>query len=226
MQIVAIVQQKGGCGKTTITGNLLGELLRAKQSVVAFDLDDQKSLTRWARRGQGVLHDRVQTMAINRQLRGSFRAAVGAAGADYVLLDCPPGFADPALEASLIAQLALVPVGPSTSDIDSAVETLFELRSAQKINPALQIAFVPTLLDRTAVSRDLPTFLGRYLVPVFPGITRLVANIEAYTQGLTVRECVPSSKSVGEFEALMQGVQQWERSRDLIATQLNLSAQA
>jgi ATPases involved in chromosome partitioning len=199
VQIVAIVQQKGGCGKTTITGNLVGELLRAERSVFAFDLDDQKSLTRWARRGQGVLHDRVQAMAINKQLRASFRAAVHATAADYVLLDCPPGFADPALEASLIAQLALIPVGPSTSDIDSAVETHFELRSAQKINPALQIAFVPTLLDRTAFSRDLPAFLGRYGAPVLPGITRLVANIEAYTQGLTVRECAPPARAWGSL---------------------------
>ena len=44
MAIIAIIQQKGGVGKSTITANLAGELVSFGRSVKVLDLDPQQSL--------------------------------------------------------------------------------------------------------------------------------------------------------------------------------------
>ena len=42
--IIAVIQQKGGVGKSTISANLAGELVRFGRSVAVVDLDPQRSL--------------------------------------------------------------------------------------------------------------------------------------------------------------------------------------
>jgi chromosome partitioning protein len=45
MEIISVINYKGGVGKTTITANLAAELAFRGQSVLAIDLDPQASLT-------------------------------------------------------------------------------------------------------------------------------------------------------------------------------------
>ena len=51
MAIIAVIQQKGGVGKSTITANLAGELASSGRSVRVLDLDPQLSLANWSRLG-------------------------------------------------------------------------------------------------------------------------------------------------------------------------------
>lgn len=53
MAVIAVIQQKGGVGKSTITANLAAELVHAKHEVILLDLDPQQSLTHWAAMGMG-----------------------------------------------------------------------------------------------------------------------------------------------------------------------------
>jgi hypothetical protein len=57
--IIAVIQQKGGVGKSTITANLAGELVEKKLIVRVLDLDPQQSVATWARLGGGVLSEIV-----------------------------------------------------------------------------------------------------------------------------------------------------------------------
>lgn len=49
MAVIAVIQQKGGVVKSTITANLAGELVEKKLIVRVLDLDPQESLAAWAR---------------------------------------------------------------------------------------------------------------------------------------------------------------------------------
>ena len=64
MAVIAVIQQKGGVGKTTITANVAGELVRKGRAVKILDLDPQQSLVIWAQLGSGLLRDIVEPVSI------------------------------------------------------------------------------------------------------------------------------------------------------------------
>ena len=105
MAIIAIIQQKGGVGKSTITANLAGELVSFGRSVKVLDLDPQQSLANWSKLGDGLLGKIVEALAINSPQ--AFRAKVSSLSnnAERVLLDCPPGLPDAGIMAALLADL-------------------------------------------------------------------------------------------------------------------------
>ena len=75
--IIAMIQQKGGVGKSTISANLAGELVRFGRSVAVVDLDPQRSLAHWAKLGNGLLSELVE--AVNITSPAAFQAKISAA---------------------------------------------------------------------------------------------------------------------------------------------------
>jgi chromosome partitioning protein len=125
--LIAVANQKGGCGKTTTAMNLAGGLTKAKYRVLVVDADPQASATMWSlARGQGSLPFDVTTA---RQIKGKFRELADGSDYDLVLIDCPPGMiGDPdqagssriAKDALRHADAILVPLRPSTLDFSAA----------------------------------------------------------------------------------------------------------
>lgn len=210
MPIIAVTGRKGGIGKSTITANLAVELLALGHSVAVIDTDPQKSLKHWAALGEGVLSDIVVTL--DTESPDLFRGAVAAAQerVDIVLIDTPPGFADPALMANLVADLVLLPVGPSPLDImavNDAVEVARQVRQERKTGKP-EIRFIPSrTVANVRLSNDLPASLEEIGEPVLPGIGLRTVIAEAALSGHTVREYAPASKAGAEFEALAIAVE-------------------
>src|ERR1700719_837378 len=121
MAIIAITGRKGGIGKSTIAGNLAAEFDAMGQTVVLLDADPQHSLAAWAAQGDGMLSRCVQ-IADGDGLRDSARKA--AKDADIVLIDTPPGMPQTAYDAAMVADLVLLPCGPSPLDLFALKEAL------------------------------------------------------------------------------------------------------
>jgi chromosome partitioning protein len=141
-----------------------------------------------------------------------FRAAVDAAAgrASRVLIDTPPGFADPALLAALCADLVLLPTGPSPLDIMAARDALALAREArtQRGGDKPLIRFVPSkVVARTTLGRDRPESLSDLGEPALPGIGQRTIAAEAALSGLTVREAAMGSACQVEFAALAAAVE-------------------
>jgi chromosome partitioning protein len=209
--IIAVTGRKGGIGKSTLTANLAAELAALGHTVAVLDTDPQQSLVAWAGLGSGCLTTCVT--AVETASPERFQAAVrtAAATAARVLIDTPPGFADPALLAALLADLVLLPAGPSPLDMLAAREALALTREARTQRGGLKpvIRFVPSKIQaHTTLSRDLVTSLAGFGEPVLPAIGQRVAVAEAALHGLTVREYAPSSAAHAEFIALAHAVEE------------------
>src|SRR5271169_1400677 len=117
MAVVVIAGRKGGIGKSTIAGNLAGEFAAMGQTVAALDADPQHSLAAWAEQGEGMLSQCVEqvTRGTAAALYGKVRAAQERA--DVVLVDTPPGIQEITWQAMMVADLVLLPCGPSPLDL-------------------------------------------------------------------------------------------------------------
>ena len=209
MAVIAITGRKGGIGKSTITANIAAELLLLGRSVAVLDTDPQRSLVGWAALGDGVLREIVRAVAVTNP--GQFRAAVrkASAGADRVLIDTPPGFADPALLASLAADLVLLPCGPSPLDILAVRDALDLARQARQERGANlpSIRFIPSKVTGTRLGRGLADSLAELGEPVLPPIGQRAVTAEAALTGLTVREFAEGSAAQLEFAALAAAIE-------------------
>ena len=210
MAIIALIQQKGGVGKSTITANLAGELVSSGRSVRVLDLDPQQSLVSWSKLGNGLLKEIVQ--AIQTDHPQGFKVSVLSSASDFdrVLLDCPPGLPDAGIMAALLADLVILPVTPSPLDILAGKEALIFARDARRKRKDGKpiIRFAPARLSvNTVLSKDLPGSLENLGEPILPGTSQRVAVAEAVLKGLTVGDYAPESKAHQDFQELAKSVE-------------------
>jgi chromosome partitioning protein len=209
MFVIAITGRKGGIGKSTLVANIGAEMAGLGRSVALLDTDPQQSLIAWARLGDGFLSKHVKAVDASRP--EGFRLAVRDLSAtDRVLIDTPPGFADPALLASLVADLVLLPAGPSPLDIMAAKDALalaLEARKERGDNKP-EVRFVPSKVQPwTNLGRDLPESLRELGEKTLPAIAQRVVVAEATLSGLTVSEYSPQSSAHEEFRALAKAIE-------------------
>ncbi|MBN8443103.1 MAG: AAA family ATPase [Thauera sp.] len=183
--IVALLSQKGGVGKTTVTMQLAAGLARRGRRVAIGDLDPQESASRWAASASAaapfpalVAGLRGERADIERALR------THAQGADLILLDCPPSIEHLHTLAALeLADVALLPVVPSPTDLWStrAVERLVVATMARR--PALRAALLPNRVQRTGLAGDVLEVLREFELPV---LDAALAQRNAYAQSAVI----------------------------------------
>jgi len=208
MAVVVVAGRKGGIGKSTITGNLAAEFFAMGHTVSALDADPQHSLAAWAKQGRGMLSKCVEKVNGGpEELRVKIRVARGTV--DMVFVDTPPGLMEVAYQAMLLADLVLLPCGPSPLDIFPLKEALnLALKArAERRSKKPRIRFVPSkILRSTTLGRELATSLAELGRKVLPAVGQRVVIAEAVVTGLTVREFAPGSAAQLEFEELAKAV--------------------
>jgi chromosome partitioning protein len=140
-------------------------------------------------------------------LRKKMRAAEKTV--DIVLVDTPPGIEDVAYQAMLLADLVLLPCGPSPLDLFPLKEAMgLALKArAERRSKKPRIRFVPSkVLMNTNLGRGLSSSLEQLGKKVLPGIGQRIVVAEAVITGLTVREYAPGSAAQEEFEQLAKAI--------------------
>lgn len=208
MAIIGVAGRKGGVGKSTIAGNLAAEFAAMKRIVRVLDADPQHSLVAWAAQGDGMLARTVEKVEGG---DGTLRARVRQAekDADIVLIDTPPGAPEIAYEAALVADLLLLPCGPSPLDLFALKEVLsLGLKArAERRSKKPRIRFVPSkVLMSTNLGRGLASSLKDMGKKVLPPIGQRIVVAEAVASGLTVAEYAPDSTAHEEFRELAKAV--------------------
>lgn len=200
--ILATLNQKGGCGKTTLAVNLAGLL---KGTVALVDADPQGSATRWSGLRQG--EPRFQVVPLDAG-RGAthFKGGLDRLAADTVVIDTPPELQEASMLAALLADLVLIPVTPSPFDFWGAEQAVSLAREAreQRGGPLPLAVLVPYRLKAgTVLARQLTPTLARLGEPVGPAIHDRIALVEAALAGQTIREYEPGGVAHREFQELL-----------------------
>ena len=104
-RVIALLNQKGGAGKTTLATHLAGELAWAGRRVTLLDADPQGSALDWAqRRAQSGLERLYGVFGLARDTLHHETPQI-AQEADFVIIDGPPRVAALARSALLAADL-------------------------------------------------------------------------------------------------------------------------
>jgi chromosome partitioning protein len=127
MMVVAVVNTKGGVGKTTLTSALAVRAMQDGHKVVMIDLDPQHSLEAWwQRRGSPdnpkVIADVDTASAGLAQIKGMNDA--------WVFIDTPPAFLAVIEDAVGAATFNLIPVKASVGDLQATQDAVVLCQNA------------------------------------------------------------------------------------------------
>jgi len=200
--IVALLNQKGGVGKTTLATHIAGELAMRGQSVILLDADPQGSALDWTqRRSQQGLPRLFSAVGLARETLHQ-EAPELARRADHVVIDGPPRIAALARSALLAAERVLIPVQPSPYGLWA---------SAEVFRPVLRAAFVINRrVSTTVIGREARGALADQPLPALRAeVHQRIVFADSVAAGRLARETAPGSVAAREITALVDELLRW-----------------
>ena len=200
MHVIAVLNQKGGSGKTTIATHLARALQLEGKEVLLVDSDPQGSARDWAavREDQPVTVVGIDRPTIGRDLKSVARQ-------EFVVIDGAPQAADLAVSAIKAADFVLIPVQPSPYDIWATADLVDLVKQRIEVTDgALQAAFVVSrAIKGTRIGAEVAEALNGYELPVLDArITQRVSYPGTAATGTTVLDSEPNGDAAAEVRAL------------------------
>ena len=194
MQILALLAQKGGAGKTSLALALAVEAGGAGKTAIVLDTDPQASACRWRDRRQ--VRDPVVIDVQPSRLQNALGAAAEQ-GVDLVVIDTPPRSESAALEAARVAHLVVIPCRAQILDLETVPATQQLLALAGNPPAVAILSAVPPRGARAAQARRA---IARFGLPVCPHtLGHRAAWGDASALGLTVTEYPPRGRAAEEM---------------------------
>jgi chromosome partitioning protein len=219
MYVLALVTQKGGSGKSTLSVGLAVAAMENGERVALIEADAQGTISSWKkRRGDAFPHvERLADPAgIERML-----SRLAAEGIWLTIIDTAATNNASALRAIARSDLCLIPARPSPADIEAAVPTLVAIRRLSR-----RFAFVLNQTPpRGCRLSEAATSLNSLGVLALPYVVKRNDHQDALGAGLGVTEFAPSgraSEEIGElwrwvFKKLVEGRLEHEQNTNQAA---------
>jgi chromosome partitioning protein len=202
MRVVAILSEKGGAGKTTVTIHLAVAAKMAGQEAVIIDLDPQASSADWADRRGGEPEAAAIPPARLAKLLDDLRAN----GAELAIIDTGRDSHNAGYTAAQAADLILIPCQPGGFDFRALARTLDLCRLAQKRAYIVLNAMQP---GATRAEADMREALAGYDCELCPvTVYRRAAYRAASISNRTAQETDPGSVAAEETLQLYKWVTQ------------------
>jgi chromosome partitioning protein len=180
-----VMNAKGGCGKSTLATNLASYYADAGYGVALADYDPQRSSLDWLDRRPDHRPEIVSIAGFEDGLKHLPRSL------DMVIIDAPARSHGKEL-TDLVrhAETIIVPVLPSTIDIQASDRFIKELQAVGKV--ARKQAKIGVVANRvreyTLIFEELDEYLTKLRVPYLASLREAQNYVRAYTRGLGIYE--------------------------------------
>ena len=201
MQILTLLAQKGGTGKTTLSIHLAVLAANAGQSVAIADIDPQQSALFWKKRREqdspAVLD--VKAADLDRTI-----ADLKSGGTDLLIIDTAPHSREDSLLAARAADSILIPTRPAILDLEAIRRSVDIVKTARaKAAIVLNCCPYPGPGGERAIVTEARDALQVYGLPVAPmALSNRVAFSHSLIDGRAVTEFEKSGKAALEIREL------------------------
>ena len=185
MRHIMVLNAKGGCGKSTLATNIASYFATEGASVALADYDPQRSGLDWLDRRPDNRAPIAGVPGFESGLRRVPRTA------DFVIIDAPArSHGKELIDLVKHAETIVVPVLPSTIDMQATSTFLQELQALGKIErkQAKIGAVANRVRDNTLIFDDLDEYLTKARVPYVAALREAQNYVRAYTRGLGIFE--------------------------------------
>ena len=198
-KVLAIIGQKGGCGKTTTALSIAVVAAKEGRAVAVIDLDPQVTAANWSDR-RGIDNPAVVSCQVSRLTQ--VLEAAAHEGVDLVIIDTPGKSTDAAIAAAKVADFVLLPIQPQIYDIETLASVKDILTLAGLPESAVLINGAPVQGTRHFDTEAAAGELGFKVAPVV--LYRRNAHGDAGNVGLTATEHNPKGKAALEVISLYE----------------------
>lgn len=186
MPVIAIVNQKGGTGKTTLSTNLAWAFAETAP-VLLMDADPQGSAQDWF----DSQKQHPTNLTVKAAEPGRLIQDVRSLAPDYrwIIIDGPPGITKTSADAVRAAEVVLIPAKASPFDVWAASDIVEAVKARQKTTKGVpKAAFIITMTrPRTRLSQQIDAALGEYDLPALQArTTERVSYPQAAIEGSSV----------------------------------------
>lgn len=207
MAIIAVVNQKGGCAKSTTAVHLAYWLTRNKHEVQVVDADAQRSSSIWLQ----SLEIKIPFEVLQSPDELLEQIPELASRCEHLIVDGPAGLSEATRAILFRADLAVVPCQPTGVDLRSASDAIRLIHQAQSVRngPPLAAVFLSRAVKGTKLLDEARALLGKTDVPILKSVIHQKQAIaDTFGQGATVWELPgrPAAESAREFEKLFQEI--------------------
>jgi chromosome partitioning protein len=196
MHVLVLASQKGGSGKTTLSGHLAVEADQAKIGPVALiDTDPQGSLSHWwnVRAANSPHFAKVGLLQLGEALEELRRGGIKLA-----VIDTPPAITDSISQVVAHADLVVIPTRPSPHDLRAVGATVDIVERHGK--PLVFVVNGATA--RARITGEAAVALSQHGTVAPITLHHRVDFAASMVDGRTVGEVVPKSQSAREIRDL------------------------
>lgn len=208
MSVIAIINQKGGCGKSTTVVHFAYWFVKQGQQILVVDADAQQSSSVWL---QGM-KPQVPFQVVQKpdDLLEKLPELIGQY--DHLLVDGPASLSEVTRSILFRSDLAVVPCQPTGLDLRSASESVRLIKQAQSVRngPPQAALFLSRAVKGTKLKDEAITLLSKTpevkLLQTVIHQKQAIADTSGQSSSVWDLPGRPAAEAAREFDRLFKEV--------------------